>query len=198
MTTHFLIVQHAEKERTEGNPPLTAHGKEQAIQIATHLARQPITHVYSSPLRRVRETAQPIADALGLPLQIDTRLRERMNWGDSDTPQTFAAFLAEWKRADANRDFAPTSGDSSRVAGARFQALLDALARTHEGTMVALVTSGGVTIDLLRTLFGDAYLHHSLPDVIEHGVPPASITHLTHDATGYALVAFGSVAHLRR
>jgi Histidine phosphatase superfamily (branch 1) len=57
--------------------------------------------LYSSPLRHARETADPIARAAGLPVRIDSRLRERLNW---DGTQTFDAFLADWDRSTQDRD----------------------------------------------------------------------------------------------
>ena len=40
-----------------------------------------ITQVYSSPLKRARHTAEPIAKALNLPVTIIAEIAER-NWGD--------------------------------------------------------------------------------------------------------------------
>jgi broad specificity phosphatase PhoE len=57
--------------------------------------------VYSSPLRRARETAEPVGYATGLAVQVDSRLRERLNW---DRTQAFDAFLAEWDRSTEDRD----------------------------------------------------------------------------------------------
>lgn len=47
-----------------------------ARQLVQELRRSDATVVVSSPLRRSRELAQPLADALGLPLTIEPRLQE--------------------------------------------------------------------------------------------------------------------------
>ena len=60
---------------------LTPLGREQARTAAAALADRPITAIYASPLRRARETAQPIAEALGLPVTILEEIAER-NWGE--------------------------------------------------------------------------------------------------------------------
>ena len=60
---------------------LTALGREQAHAAAKALASEPITHIYSSPLKRARHTAEPIATALNLPVTIIAEIAER-NWGD--------------------------------------------------------------------------------------------------------------------
>jgi 2,3-bisphosphoglycerate-dependent phosphoglycerate mutase/probable phosphoglycerate mutase len=176
---------------------LSAAGIEQARLTARHLSGLPSARLYSSPLRRARETAEIIAGELGLAVRLDDRLRERMNWGDGASPQTRDAFLVEWDRATRDRDFAPSSGDSSRAAGARLASLLDDLARQGGGD-VALVTHGGVTVDLLRNLFADEVIRARNPDVdaITSGVPGCAITHLVRDGDAYELRALASVAHL--
>ena len=56
--------------------PLNEKGKEQAQQIAERLKAQPITAVYSSPLLRCLETAQPLAAALDLPVSVEPGILE--------------------------------------------------------------------------------------------------------------------------
>lgn len=56
--------------------PLSAKGRAQAERIARHLraVRSTLDVVISSPKVRARETAEPVAKAFGLPVQIDDRL----------------------------------------------------------------------------------------------------------------------------
>ena len=84
----FYYLRHGETEANAAGTiagsldvHLTPLGREQARLAARALANQPITAIYASPLRRARETAQPIADALGLPVTILDEIAER-NWGD--------------------------------------------------------------------------------------------------------------------
>jgi len=169
----------------------------QARLTARYLATRRIELLYASPLRRARQTAAMIADALGLAVRVDDRLRERMNWGDSSAPQTRDDFLAEWARATRDRDFAPRSGDSSRATGQRVLSLLDEVAQ-RGGETVALVAHGGVTVDLLRNLFPDDVLKARYPDadIITHGVPGCAVTHLVRHGDTYDLRTLASVAHL--
>ena len=124
--------------------------------------------LYSSPLRCARETAEPIARAAGLPVRIDSHLRERLNW---DGTKTFDAFLADWDRSTQDRDLVLGNGESSRSAGERLRAFLAAL--PGERGQVAAVSHGGVTTDLVRTLLGDDRLP---PHLIEEGIPSCAIT----------------------
>src|SRR6185369_1281741 len=54
---------------------------EQARRVAAALAGEGIRAVYSSDLRRARQTAEMIAAALGLPVRLDPALRE-LNLGE--------------------------------------------------------------------------------------------------------------------
>ncbi|HEX2033454.1 MAG TPA: histidine phosphatase family protein [Chloroflexota bacterium] len=197
----FVLVQHGEKERTAGDPGLTPAGVRQAERVAAFLAREHragvrIDRIIASPLRRTRETAMALAGALGLPVSLDSRLRERMNWGDGAPGQSLAAFLQEWARATQERDFVPSSGESSRAAGARLRAALDDLALTYPGQRLVIVTHGGVTVDLLRTLFGDDAVRRGHLEVLTQGVPAGAITRLRRLGGEYVPLEIASVAHL--
>ncbi len=68
-TTTVILVRHAEAvqaDPNDRNPELAAEGKVRAAELARVLAESGISAVYSTPLHRTRETARPIADALGL------------------------------------------------------------------------------------------------------------------------------------
>lgn len=58
---------------------LSALGERQAQAAADWLAAREITHLVSSPLERARQTAAPLATALGLPVAVDDRLIEAAN-----------------------------------------------------------------------------------------------------------------------
>ena len=169
MTTVYLV-QHGDKEREPGDAGLTELGRGQAAVTASWLQQLGLRALYSSPLRRARETAEPIARATGLPVQLDGRLRERVNW---DGTQAFDAFLADWDRCTRDRDLALGNGESSRSAAERLRAFLATL--SGESGQVAAVSHGGVTTDLLRTLLGDDALP---PHLIDQGIPPCAITTL--------------------
>ena len=70
----ILLIRHAENEymtkgRLAGRLPnihLNDNGRIQARQVAEKLSQLPIKAIYSSPLDRAMETAQPIADKLNL------------------------------------------------------------------------------------------------------------------------------------
>lgn len=61
----LYLVRHAEKE-AGSDPGLTAAGARRATDLALLLRDAGIRHVFSSGFRRTRETAAPLAAALGL------------------------------------------------------------------------------------------------------------------------------------
>lgn len=90
--TTIFIVRHGESEsnvyaRENPNKPasqfgelgssLTQKGREQAQLLAEHLADIPFAAVYSSDLKRARETAEIIAQKHNLPVVTDSTIRER-------------------------------------------------------------------------------------------------------------------------
>lgn len=197
MGTQVLVVQHGEKERKPGDPGLTAAGQDQAAQTARWLAnRFEITALWASPLRRAVETAEPLATALELTVQIDARLRERMNW-DGDGLQSIDDFLDEWDRASSDRSYVPSSGDSSQQAAARFlDAITDIVASTKDGAVVAVVAHGGVTVDTLRTVLGDELLQEQAPELIPNGVPCGAVTVLERRDGAWRVEQFPSTRHM--
>ncbi|GAA4217193.1 histidine phosphatase family protein [Actinocatenispora rupis] len=186
----FYLVQHAEKQRRGGDPGLTVTGRAQALWTGSCLRGRGVTEVWSSPQRRARETAEIIAAVLGLPVQTDPRLRERIIW---DGAQPLDEFRADWNRSTADRDFRPPLGDSSRDAGERFAAFLDEHADGRGTTIV--VSHGGVTVDALRTLFGDGSLAER-PELLNRGVPPCALTTLSRTDSGLALGQLADDGHL--
>ena len=87
----LIIVRHALPERSDGvdataDPPLTDHGRRQAAATADFLAEESIDHVASSPLLRALQTAEPLADRLGLTIETVEGFREIDPFGGAYVP----------------------------------------------------------------------------------------------------------------
>jgi probable phosphomutase (TIGR03848 family) len=84
----ILLIRHGENsmvgKRLAGRLPevhLNEKGRQQAQQLAQALAKAPIKAIYSSPLERAVETAEPLAQLLELPVQIAPGIIE-LAYGD--------------------------------------------------------------------------------------------------------------------
>jgi broad specificity phosphatase PhoE len=63
----LVLIRHADKAAEPANdPPLTAAGAKRAQDLAATLRNAGITAIITTQVRRTRETAQPLATALGL------------------------------------------------------------------------------------------------------------------------------------
>ena len=70
--TTVILVRHAEKDRThpeDNDPRLTDEGHARAEELVHVLADVGIDVIYSTPYRRTRDTAKPLAKHLGLDLE---------------------------------------------------------------------------------------------------------------------------------
>lgn len=71
----FILVRHAlplrvENSDTIADPSLSPIGLEQARRLADWLGCEPINRIVSSPKRRAVETASPLAEVLGLDVEV--------------------------------------------------------------------------------------------------------------------------------
>jgi broad specificity phosphatase PhoE len=140
----FYFLRHGETETNlrrlvagSIDTQLTPLGRQQALEAARVLANEPVTAVYSSPLRRAHETAVPIAETLGLPVIVLAGLAER-TWG----------VLEGQPRASRVRGVTPEGAESGRAFVER---ILSALALI-ESEAPLIVGHSGVFRVLCRTL----------------------------------------------
>jgi probable phosphoglycerate mutase len=159
----LLLVRHAEPVRVApgergggaADPELTAGGREQAQHLAAWLAAEPIDHVVSSPLRRARETASPVAAAHGVDIEIVDALQEWDAHADSYIP------VEELRETKDDRWVAMVEGRWEDYGGedpqrftARVVASIDAIIDAHPGGRVVVVCHGGVINVYLGALLG--------------------------------------------
>jgi len=195
----FFIVRHAVKEKAIGDVPITTDGIKQAQSTAQFLCTIPITAIVSSPLRRAAETAEYIALETKSTLKVDSRLRERANWGDLPG-QTFQEFVEMWERCTREPDYLPPVGDSVRQTYERLSQLLIELVQEYpSGSNIVIVTHGGVITDYLVNTFPESVLNRFHPNFIAEQsnlVSECSITKLIYNSENYTIDNFASVEHL--
>jgi broad specificity phosphatase PhoE len=196
--TVFYLVRHGKKEAISGDAPLSHQGLIEAHATAQALRAAPIRHVFTSPLRRAKETAAPIAALHGLAMTEEVRLRERANWGDLPG-QSLAEFVEMWERSTHNPAYAPPIGDSARQAGMRMDQVLRELAEHVLSEQMVVVTHGGLITDFLVAALPLEQLEHWHPAFLvdqSRLIPECSITVVRLEEGRYTLESFAGVKHL--
>lgn len=127
--------------------PLTERGVAQARATARYFAGHEIAAVYASPLRRAAQTADIIAETLGLPVQTVEAFREvnvgaleleppnEANWALHDR------IIAEWFGGQPSSRF-PDGEDLTTLTQRMRQGLLDVLGGRYDQQMI-IVAHGG-------------------------------------------------------
>jgi probable phosphoglycerate mutase len=151
--------------------------------------------VVSSDLLRCRQTAAPIADALGVDCAFDARLRERAFGAmEGRTPAEVRrddpVRYERWRSRDPDDDL--DGGESLRTFAARVGAGLAELAAAHVGRTLVLVTHGGA-LDVVHRLARGMPLEAPR----DFDIPNAALNRLRWSAGRLELVAWADVAHWR-
>lgn len=153
-TVQLLLIRHALPLRSEpgqgSDPDLSEDGIEQAKRLPDALTRFPIARLVSSPQRRAVQTAQPVAETLGLTVEVDERLAEY----DRDLPhyipieQIAKENPQELERLMSGR--LPSGVDEDAFMARIFAAVDDLVASAEREDTVAVFSHGGVINALLH------------------------------------------------
>ncbi len=195
------LIRHGETDwnaerRIQGHRdlPLNASGLAQAEALARGLADLTVEAIYSSDLLRARQTAQPLADSLGVALQTDPLLRER-NFGccEGKTIDEVMAGDALIARGLSARqpDFVLPGGESLLQHLARVETCFARLATRHGGQCVVVVSHGGV-LDLVYRRARGVPIERAR----DFPLPNASVNWLTIRGECWQLESWGETGHL--
>jgi broad specificity phosphatase PhoE len=119
---------------------LSANGRTMAAAAADYFAGHPVAAVFASPLERAQETAQPVADRLGLQIRTDDRLIESANVleGKSVSLASLAANPLNWKYLW--NPFTPSWGEPYTEIAARVRQVIDGARETARGQEAVCVS----------------------------------------------------------
>lgn len=158
MRTTFLLIRHGMNDLVgralAGRMPdvhLNEEGRAQARSVADRLAGLPIAAIASSPLDRTRETAEPLAERLGLAIDFRPGLTEV-----DPGPWAGRAFTdlrgdPAWRAFNAFRGARRIPGGERLISvQERMVAEIDLLSELHPGQLVAVVSHA----DPIKSLFG--------------------------------------------
>ncbi|OBK54501.1 histidine phosphatase family protein [Mycobacterium kubicae] len=182
----LLLVRHALPLRSDhgqgADPELSEEGLAQIARLPDALARFPISRVLSSPQRRAIQTAEPVAAAHQLKVDIDDRLAEY----DRDmahyipVEQIRDEFPQEWARMA--RGQLPSAVDEDAFRARVRAAIDDLVAAADPDDTVAAFSHGGVINVILHEILGTARL-------LSFPIDYASVTRLLFSRSGQATVA---------
>ncbi len=201
MMARLCIVRHGEtawnaEHRVQGqlDVPLNAVGLAQAQAAGKVLAQERFDAIYSSDLARARQTAQPAASELALPVRVDAALRER-HYGIFERltyAEVKAKFPEDYARFAAREaDYGFRTGERLRDFFERSIAAVSRIADENRGRHVLVVTHGGVLDMLYRHITG-------LPLDAERnfGIPNAGLNRVELGPSGWRILAWADTAHL--
>jgi probable phosphoglycerate mutase len=139
----LVLIRHGLPERSgeTADPPLSPTGHDQARRVADWLAPEHLDAIFSSGMRRAIQTAEPLAEAAGLSLQIQPGIEEFDRGSGAYVP------MEELKREnyEAWRAFAQGQHavDIGAFQAAVVESLEDLIAR-HPSKSIAVFCHGGV------------------------------------------------------
>jgi probable phosphoglycerate mutase len=143
------------------DPPLNVDGWRQARAVATLLAREGFTRIVASPLTRARQTAAPLSQLSGLPIDIAE------GWAEADRAQSRYR-STETLRAQGGEEWRRFLEDPIRYLGAdpkEFQAevlaaLSDIARQGDPKSRIAVFTHGlPINVVLSQALRLDGVIH---------------------------------------
>lgn len=184
----LLLVRHALPLRSEpgqgSDPELSDVGVQQARRLPEAFARYPVSRLVSSPQRRAVQTAQPVADTLGLSVEVDERLAEYDRGLTHYVPiEQVAVERPEELQRLVNGQL-PIGVDEDEFIGRTAAAVDDLIASSGHEDTVAVFSHGGVINVLLHRILGTERL-------LSFHVDYASITRVLSSRSGR--MAVGSV-----
>ncbi|MBH30188.1 MAG: hypothetical protein CL520_08505 [Actinobacteria bacterium] len=195
----LIFVRHARPEhveRTDGSPadpPLAAIGHQQAAAVALWLCEEQIDCLYSSPMRRARETAVPIEEACGLVVNVREKLSEFDRDSSSYIPMEVLKEVnrAAWERLASGKLLG--SVDSLAIWFSSAVAAVENIVEEHRGQRVGIICHGGVI---------NAYLAHCLnfspEDFMKFDVDYSSVTRVFASSEGHRSVnSINETTHFR-
>lgn len=182
----LLLIRHALPRRShdgEGSDPeLAAGGWAQARRLPEALARFPISRIVSSPQRRAYQTAEPVAAARSLDIDVDERLAEYDRGMSHYIPleEVRTERSADWERMAGGE--LPDGVDVGAFSRRIFAGLGDIVVAAAHTDTVAVFSHGGVI---------NVVLHEILQTgkTLSFPIDYASVTALRHSRRGSFTVA---------
>jgi 2,3-bisphosphoglycerate-dependent phosphoglycerate mutase len=163
----LYLVRHAHSVYTPDEMrELSPSGHAAARRVAELLAGSGVSRIVSSPYTRAIQTVRPLAERLGISIEIDADLRERLL-----CTEVLDDFHGPLENVWRDFEFAYPGGESSAAAQTRVRKAIERILEHSEGHSVAVASHGNALALFLRTLDAsvdfDFWMQMSTPDVYE-------------------------------
>jgi probable phosphoglycerate mutase len=154
---HALPVRLSRDDGSAADPQLSSVGRRQVERLAAWLESEHLDAIYTSPLRRARETASPLAAMRGLAPVVEPGVVEFDHQSSSYVP------LEEIKATDYERwralvDGGLYAGVDLPAFRRSVSAALERIIAAHPGGRVAVACHGGVINAWTAEVLGVAHL----------------------------------------
>lgn len=197
----LILVRHGETRWNRENRilghteiALTKKGHTQAMGLARALKDEQVSAIYSSPLRRARETADKIARGHGLEVITDDALME-IDAGELDgltfdeLVERYGDFMEWWMKEDPSLRM--PGGESVTELQQRTWPAVERIVRDHRDGVVVLVSHSIAILSIVTRALG-----MSLSNFRRLRLSVASISILNFGERGASLVRFNDTCHL--
>jgi len=193
----LILVRHGlpvRREVVEGpaDPELSVEGHDQSARLANYLATESIAAIYSSPMKRAFQTAEPLAVKTSLPISIVDDVAEYDRLSNEYIP------IEELRAANDERWHKLVAGgwqsDSDTLENFRHRVVssLEQLISQHASQRIVVTCHGGVI---------NQYIAHVLGISTERGFfyPQYTSIHRVVAAQNglRSIVSLNEIAHLR-
>lgn len=189
------LVRHGEVHNPEGilygripGYHLSELGRRMADAAAASLAGHPIVALYSSPLQRAQESAQPWSERFGLPIVTEERIIEPHNWFEGKIMSRAIRNPATWPQL--RNPMRPSWGEPFKDVERRMLAAVGDAWRAADGGEVVMVSHQMPIVMVARSVKGMRLPH----DPRKRRCTLSSITTLRREGDGFVEVGYAEPA----
>jgi len=201
--TEILLVRHGQSASFiegqpfelvdgQGDPPLSAHGHEQARLVARRLRTVPIDAIYVTTLQRTRQTIDPLAAAIGIEPNVEPDLREVHlgEWEGGLYRKMAAERHPAFAEMNTTQDWGAVPGaETSTELRTRVRRAIERIHVNHPGQRIIAVSHGGAIGAVLAEATGARSLAFATAD-------NASISQLIVHGDRWIVRRFNDTSHL--
>ena len=178
--SRFCLVRHGQTDwnlqgryHGQSDVPLNDNGRAQAQLLAQQLMGQSFAAIYSSDLKRARETAEIIARAIHLPVTLEPRLREidQGEWEGQLVDDIKARYAMLWQERILDPiNVRPPNGETVGEVATRVCTALDDIARLYSVSKV-LISSHGLALATVICKVRDISIGQAYNMIPDNAIP---------------------------